>query len=61
MFQSGIPKPLFKPVGPILRTSDIVFWDARSDGKKFILAVSESGSGSVPPTKFTVVLNWPRC
>ena len=56
-FQSGIPKPLFKPKGftpvPSLRN-----WDASSDGKKFIFVVSQSASAAAPP-KFTVVLNWP--
>jgi len=36
----------------------MAYWDASSDGKKFIFAVSQSESGSAPP-KFTVVLNWP--
>lgn len=58
-FQSGIPKPLFKPKGLAPQNTDYYSWDASSDGKKFIFAVSPSASGAAPPPKFTVVLNWP--
>ena len=59
-FQSGIPKPLFKPKGLVAQgADDYSNWDASSDGKKFIFAVSPSESGAAPPIKFTVVLNWP--
>ena len=59
VFQSGIPKPLFKPKGLAPQNSSYPFWDASSDGKKFIFAVPQAASGAAPPTKFTVVLNWP--
>ena len=56
-FQSGIPKPLFKPKG--FGTQDVAAnWDASSDGKKFIFPLSQSATATAP-TKFTVVLNWP--
>ena len=59
MFQSGVPKPLFKSKG--LRTyADIAaYWDVSSDGKKFIFAVPPSASAAASPPRFTVVLNWP--
>ena len=55
-FQSGIPRPLFKPKGLVSQPPD--YFDASSDGKKFIFAVSPSESVAAPPAKFTVVLNW---
>jgi len=58
-FQSGIPKPLFKPTGLASQLSIAVDWDASSDGKKFIFPISQAANGTAPPTKFTVVLNWP--
>jgi Tol biopolymer transport system component len=57
-FQSGIPKALFKPKGLAPQTAEYFYWDASSDGKKFVFAVSPSASGVVPPARFTVVLNW---
>jgi Tol biopolymer transport system component len=62
VFQSGIPKPLFKPKAFAVTTNSIAtfaVWDVSSDGKKFIFPVSPSATGAAPPTKFTVVLNWP--
>jgi len=59
VFQSGIPKPLFKPKGYSPLHTDYVDWDASSDGKKFIFPVSSSASEAAPATRFTVVLNWP--
>jgi len=59
VFQSGIPKPLFKPKGPILQTSYAAYWDVTSDGEKFIFPVALSTSEAAPPRRFTVVLNWP--
>jgi eukaryotic-like serine/threonine-protein kinase len=60
VFQSGIPKPLFKPKGFSVTTSNVTVanWDASSDGKKFIFPVTQSANTPGPPTKFTVVLNW---
>jgi eukaryotic-like serine/threonine-protein kinase len=58
-FQSGIPKPVFKPKALAPQSSPVFPWDASSDGRKFIFVVSTSASGAAPPTKFTVVLNWP--
>jgi dipeptidyl aminopeptidase/acylaminoacyl peptidase len=57
-FQSEIPKPLFKPKGLVPQPYDYFNWDASSDGKKFIFAVSTSGNAAAPPPRFTVVLNW---
>ena len=57
-FQSGAPKPLFKPKGLAPQPSQYFNWDASSDGKKFIFAVPQSANAG-SPTKFTVVLNWP--
>ena len=59
VFQHGTPKPLFKPKGVLLQPTGYSFWDVSSDGKKFIFPVSLSASQAAPPTKFTVVLNWP--
>jgi len=59
VFQSGTPKPLFKPQGLAPQPSYFFDWDASSDGKKFIFAVLQSASGAAPPARFTVVLNWP--
>ena len=59
VFQLGVPKPLFKPKGLAPQQSAYVDWDASSDGRKFIFAVPTSVSGTVPPPRFTVVLNWP--
>jgi len=56
-FQSGIPKPLFKPNGA-LQPDTAAYWDASQDGTKFIFAVSASASGAAPPSRFIVVLNW---
>jgi Tol biopolymer transport system component len=60
VFQSGTPKPLFKPKGFSLTTSNVTVanWDATSDGKKFIFPVLQSANAPGSPTKFTVVLNW---
>jgi eukaryotic-like serine/threonine-protein kinase len=60
VFQSGTPKPLFKPKGFSLTTTTVTVanWDASSDGKKFIFPVAQSANTPGPPTKFTVVLNW---
>jgi hypothetical protein len=58
-FHSGIPKPLFNPKGIAPRAQGFVDWDATNDGKKFIFHVPVSGTAAAPPTKFTVVLNWP--
>jgi hypothetical protein len=59
VFQSGIPKPLFKPKGlPSQSTGDFGFFDASSDGRKFMLALSSAASAAAPPARFTVVLNW---
>ena len=62
VFQSGIPKPLFKPKGAVWQPgqpANYVEWDASSDGKKFIFAVPQSSNAPAPPPRFTVVLNWP--
>jgi Tol biopolymer transport system component len=48
-FQAGVPKALFK-VPP-----SVLFWDASSDGKRFLIPVRSAGSA---PPKFVVVLNW---
>jgi eukaryotic-like serine/threonine-protein kinase len=48
-FQAGVPKALFK-VPP-----SVLFWDASSDGKRFLIPVPSAGS---TPPKFVVVLNW---
>jgi eukaryotic-like serine/threonine-protein kinase len=58
VFQSGIPKPLFKPKGFTPQPSHY-YWDAGPDGKKFIFVVSVSASGAAPPARFIVVQNWP--
>jgi hypothetical protein len=58
-FQSGIPKPLFKPKGLAPHPNGLFYWDASSDGQKFIFPVLQSANASAPPTRFTVVLNWP--
>ena len=58
-FQSGIPKPLFKPKALTPQPSDYFYWDASSDGKKFILDVSPRAKTAAPPPRLTVVLNWP--
>jgi eukaryotic-like serine/threonine-protein kinase len=59
-FQSGVPKPLFKPEGfSTLAYTPFAYWDASSDGQRFIFAVPLSASGAAPPPRFTVVLNWP--
>jgi eukaryotic-like serine/threonine-protein kinase len=57
-FQSGIPKPLFKPKGLVDQPLDYFDWDASSDGKKFIFPVSPSAARAAPPTRLTVVMNW---
>jgi eukaryotic-like serine/threonine-protein kinase len=59
VFQSGTPKPLFKPKGIAPQSNGTFYWDASSDGKKFIFPVLPSASGAAPPSRFTVVLNWP--
>ena len=58
VFQSGTPKPMFKPKGfsPQAIYAD---WDVTSDGKKFIFPVLSLTAGIAPPPRFTVVLNWP--
>jgi eukaryotic-like serine/threonine-protein kinase len=59
VFQSGVPKPLFTPKGLVPQSTAYFYWDASSDGKKFIFPVlSAFASAAAPPTKFTVVLNW---
>jgi eukaryotic-like serine/threonine-protein kinase len=57
-FQSGTPKPLFKPKGLAQQAAEYFNWDASSDGKKFIFAISQSSNVPAPPARFTVVLNW---
>jgi len=59
VFQAGVPKALFKPEGLAPQPAEYVYWDASSDGKKFIFAVSPSANAAAPPARFTVVLNWP--
>ncbi|HXX71374.1 MAG TPA: protein kinase [Candidatus Acidoferrum sp.] len=59
VFQFGTPKPLFKPKGLGPEPADIFFWDASSDGSKFVFSASSSTSASAPLPRFTVVLNWP--
>jgi len=59
VFQSGVPNALFTPKGLAPPTSIFFFWDASSDGKKFIFPISTSANGPPPPPRFTVVLNWP--
>ena len=59
VFQSAIPKPLFKLKAFRTYADTAAYWDASSDGNKFIFAVSPSESGAAPPPRFTVVLNWP--
>ncbi|MGA9882898.1 MAG: hypothetical protein WBQ34_04165 [Candidatus Acidiferrales bacterium] len=58
-FQSGIPKALFKPKGPIPQPTDYYYWDASSDGKKFIFSASPSATAAAPSAPFTLVLNCP--
>jgi hypothetical protein len=58
-FQSGTPKSLFKPKGPTLHPGESFYWDASSDGKKFIFPVLSSAGGVARPPRFTMVLNWP--
>jgi Tol biopolymer transport system component len=58
VFQSGTPKPLFKPKGLVQDSASYVNWDASSDGKKFIFPVAQSANAPASPTKFIVVLNW---
>jgi len=58
VFQFGTPKPLFKPQGLGPEPANIFFWDASSDGRKFVFSASPSTSASAPPPRFTVVLNW---
>ena len=49
VFQAGIPKALFKvPRG-------VLFWDASSDGQRFVMPAPSAASAQPP---FTVVLNW---
>ena len=57
-FQSGVPKALFKPKGLTSQMGPFVYWDASSDGKKFIFAIPQSENTAPPTAKFTVVLNW---
>jgi len=57
-FQSGVPKALFKPKGLTSQRGPLVYWDASSDGKKFIFAIPQSENTAPPTAKFTVVLNW---
>lgn len=59
MLHSGIPKPLFKPIGIAPQAKGSVDWDATIDGKKFIFHVPASATAAAPSAKFTVVLNWP--
>ncbi len=49
IFQAGIPKPLFKI------PSGVVYWDATSDGKQFLMPMPAAANASSP---LTVVLNW---
>jgi Tol biopolymer transport system component len=49
VFQAGIPKPLFKV------PSGLVYWDATSDGKRFLMPAPSATNASAP---LTVVLNW---
>jgi eukaryotic-like serine/threonine-protein kinase len=49
VFQSGVPKALFKvPTG-------VLFWDVSPDGKRFLMPAPAAARGASP---FTVVLNW---
>jgi eukaryotic-like serine/threonine-protein kinase len=59
VFQFGTPKPLFKPKGIVPQAEQAAYWDASSDGKKFVFSASPSASVAAPPPRFTVVLNWP--
>jgi len=62
VFQSGIPKPLFKMKGFAVATDAVAawaFWDVSSDGKKFIFPMATSANAAPQTTRFTVVLNWP--
>jgi len=59
VFRCGIPKPLFTPKGPVHHPDNYFSWDASSDGKKFIFAVSPPAGTPAQPARFTVVLNWP--
>jgi eukaryotic-like serine/threonine-protein kinase len=58
VFQSGIPKTLFKPKGSTPPQPGYYYWDASPDGTKFIFTVSASTNTAAPATRFTVVLNW---
>ena len=58
VFQSGSPKPLFKPKGLVQETASYVNWDVNSDGRKFIFPVAQAASAPASAAKFTVVLNW---
>jgi hypothetical protein len=58
VFQSGVPKALFKPKGVASQLGRYFYWDASADGKKFVFAVPQSASGAGAPARFTVVLNW---
>ena len=49
VFQSGVPKVLFKEPSPV------PFWDVTADGKKFLLQAPVREAVSAP---FKVVLNW---
>jgi len=58
VFQSGTPKPIFKPKG-FSPQAISAYWDVTSDGKKFIFPVSQSANAPHQLIRFTVVLNWP--
>jgi eukaryotic-like serine/threonine-protein kinase len=58
MFQSGVPKPLFKSKVLAQENASYFDWDASSDGTKFIFPEPPSASGPAPRPRFTVVLNW---
>ena len=58
VFQSGTPKPMFKPKG-FSPQAISAYWDVTSDGKKFIFPVSRSANAPHRLIRFTVVLNWP--
>ncbi len=49
VFQAGVPKRLFNP------KSASRFWDATSDGRRFVIPVPVGQSSAAP---YTIVLNW---
>lgn len=57
-FHSGVPKPLFRPKGIVPQQQGHYYWDASSDGQKFIFSVQSNANAPAPPAHFTLVLNW---